>query len=74
MTAAERLLRYVAFDTQSDEASETCPSIVAADVPDLGEYTNVKAVEKSAALTRFNVSSKSLSVSVGKPTIMSVVI
>ena len=26
MTAAERLLRYVAFDTQSDEASETCPS------------------------------------------------
>ena len=26
MTAAERLLRYVSFDTQSDEASETCPS------------------------------------------------
>lgn len=26
LTAAERLLRYVQFDTQSDEFSETCPS------------------------------------------------
>lgn len=26
MKAYERLLRYVAFDTQSDESSETCPS------------------------------------------------
>ena len=26
MTASERLLRYVTFDTQSDEFSETCPS------------------------------------------------
>ena len=26
MTAAERLLRYVQFDTQSNEFSETCPS------------------------------------------------
>lgn len=26
MTASERLLRYVTFDTQSDEYSETCPS------------------------------------------------
>lgn len=26
MTAAERFLRYVTFDTQSDEFSETCPS------------------------------------------------
>ena len=25
-TVAERFLRYVAFDTQSDELSETCPS------------------------------------------------
>lgn len=25
-TASERLLRYAAFDTQSDESSETCPS------------------------------------------------
>ena len=25
-TVAERFLRYVSFDTQSDEASETCPS------------------------------------------------
>ena len=26
MTAAERLLRYVQFDTQSNEFSDTCPS------------------------------------------------
>ena len=26
MTVLERFLRYVAMDTQSDEASETCPS------------------------------------------------
>ena len=26
MTVLERFLRYVAIDTQSDEASETCPS------------------------------------------------
>ncbi len=26
MTVSERLLKYVSFDTQSDEASETCPS------------------------------------------------
>ena len=26
MTVAERFLRYVSFDTQSDEGSETCPS------------------------------------------------
>lgn len=26
MTVSERLLHYVSFDTQSDEASETCPS------------------------------------------------
>ena len=25
MTAAERLLRYVQFDTQSNEFSDTCP-------------------------------------------------
>lgn len=25
-TASERFLRYVTFDTQSDEFSETCPS------------------------------------------------
>mgnify|MGYP006923319263 CR=1 FL=1 len=25
-TAVERFLRYVTFDTQSDEASATCPS------------------------------------------------
>ena len=24
--AAQRFLRYVSFDTQSDESSETCPS------------------------------------------------
>ena len=26
MTASERLLRYVSFDTQSNEDSESCPS------------------------------------------------
>ena len=26
MTVSERLLKYVSFDTQSDESSETCPS------------------------------------------------
>ena len=26
MTVSERFLKYVSFDTQSDEASESCPS------------------------------------------------
>ena len=26
MTVSERLLKYVSFDTRSDESSETCPS------------------------------------------------
>ena len=58
-----------AFDTSSD----ICPSIFAAGVPVLGEYTKVNAPANPTLLTSDTVSLKSSSVSVGNPTIISVV-
>jgi hypothetical protein len=52
----------------------TWSGIVAAGVPGRMEYWKVKALEKRAASTTRSVSSKSASVSPGKPTMMSVVI
>ena len=45
-----------------------------AGVPSLGEYINVKALSNLQVFTTSRVSSKSSSVSFGKPTIISVVI
>ena len=47
--------------------------ISAAGVPFRGEYTNVNALEKRTLRTRSVVSAKSSSVSVGNPTMTSVV-
>ena len=47
--------------------------MTAAGVPGRGEYWNVKAPLKRACCTSDRVSSKSASVSPGKPTMMSVV-
>lgn len=51
-----------------------CSSIVAAGVPGRIEYWKEKAEENRDSRTTRNVSSKSASVSPGKPTMMSVVI
>ena len=49
MTAAERLLRYVQFDTQSNEFSETCPSTDKQKVLGLSLVEEMKAMGISDA-------------------------
>ena len=65
-----RAARYARRATSGGTASGSA----AAAVPGRGEKTNVKAASNPAASTRCRVSSKSSSVSPGKPTMRSVVI
>ena len=77
--------RFPASDVSSTSATRrsyrscttsagTCSSIVAAGVPGRVEYRNVNAPANLACRTTSRVSAKSLSVSPGNPTMMSVVI
>ena len=50
MTVSERFLKYVSFNTQSDEASETCPSTAGQKV--LGAALVFLGVRKPKAKTK----------------------